>query len=204
MSAELKAVETSAIIRGSKSIKGTPAAKQAYIEGLRKYRDGDVRSAILYLTSAIDAGIDDFDILYYRGMCYLDIEDFERASDDFTVLLRMDPKNVDYLFHRGFAEYKCKKYPQAILDFTAIPDDEPECPGRWHYMGILFYKVEEYERAFDCYERALREFPTVPKIWINSGLVLDALKLHDRAEMAFAAAEKLDPQIKGKKKELQE
>jgi tetratricopeptide (TPR) repeat protein len=204
MSTEPEAAETLAIVRESKSIKGTAEAKQAYIEGLRRYRDGDVRSAISYLTTAIDAGIDDFDILYYRGMCYLDIEKWGQASDDFTVLLRMDPKNVDYLFHRGFAEYKNKKYPQAILDFTAIPDGELECAGRWHYMGILFYKNGEYDRAFDCYERALREFPTVPKIWINSGLVLDAMQLHDRAEMAFAAAEKLDPQLKGTKRELQE
>ena len=204
MSTEPEAAETPAIVRESKSIKGTPEAKQAYIEGLRRYRDGDARSAISYLTTAINVGIDDFDILYYRGMCYLDIEDWEHASDDFTVLLRMDPKNADYLFHRGFADYKNKKYAQAILDFTAIPDDESECSGRWHYMGILFYKMGEYDRAFDCYERALREFPTVPKIWINSGLVLNALNLHERAEMAFTAAEKLDPRLKGKKRELQE
>ena len=204
MSIEPETAKTLPIVREPKSIKGTPEAKQAYIEGLRKYRDGDVQSAISYLTTAITAGIDDFDILYYRGMCYLDIEDYEHASDDFTVLLRMDPKNLDYLFHRGFAEYKNKNYSQAILDFTAIPDNESEWAGRWHYMGILFYKIGEYDRAFACYERALREFPTVPKIWINSGVVLDALKLHDRAEMAFAAAEKLDPQLMGKKRELQE
>jgi tetratricopeptide (TPR) repeat protein len=109
MSPEPEVGETPAMVRKSKNIQGTLEAKQAYKEGLRRYRDGDVRSAISYLTTAIAGGIDDLDIFYYRGLCYLDIEDWDRASADFTVLVRMDPKNVDYLFQHGFAECMRKK-----------------------------------------------------------------------------------------------
>jgi tetratricopeptide (TPR) repeat protein len=71
-------------------------------------------------------------------------------------------------------------------------------------MGVLFYKSGQYDEAFTCYEQALREFPMVPKIWINSGIVFAALNLHDRAELAYAAAKRLDPRLNGQKLEFQE
>ena len=72
-------------------------AKKAYIEGLKRYRDGDMKEACNYFTSAIAGGITDFDILYYRGMCHLDAGRYAEALTDFEVLIRQYPDNIETL-----------------------------------------------------------------------------------------------------------
>jgi tetratricopeptide (TPR) repeat protein len=174
---------------------GTDPAKQAYITGLKMYRDGDLKGACGYFTTAISAGINDFDILYYRGMCYLDTGDYQSALTDFEILVRNNPTNYEYLYRRGFIHYKLGMNSEAFHDFGQIPDDFDDFSIRWHYLSVLFFKANEPEPAFAAIERALGKFPTMPKIWFNAGVILTSMKLDDRADLAFQTAIKLDSRL---------
>jgi len=57
--------------------KGADQAKQTYIWGVKKYRDGDLKEPAVILPRQSRDGITDFDILYYRGMCHIfDVGDY--------------------------------------------------------------------------------------------------------------------------------
>ncbi|MDD1728959.1 MAG: tetratricopeptide repeat protein [Methanospirillum sp.] len=174
---------------------GSDPAKQAYINGLKKYRDGDLKAACPYFSQAINGGIGDFDILYYRGMCHLDAGDYQSALIDFEVLVRQYPKNPEYIFRRGFIHYKLGMNAEAIRDLALVPEDFDDCSIRWHYLAVLFYKLEDREAALAAIEKALLKFPTMPKIWFNAGVILAAMDLGDRADLAFVTAAKLDPRL---------
>jgi len=174
---------------------GSDPAKQAYILGLKKYRDGDLKAACPYFSQAINGGIDDFDILYYRGMCHLDAGDYQSALIDFEVLVRRQPENPEYLFRRGFIHYKLGMTAEAIRDLALVPEDFDDCSIRWHYLAVLFYKVGDYEAALSAIEKALAKFPTMPKIWFNAGVILSAMDLSGRADLALATASKLDSRL---------
>ncbi len=174
---------------------GSDPAKQAYINGLKKYRDGDLKAACPYFSQAIDGGIGDFDILYYRGMCHLDAGDYQSALTDFEVLVRQYPENPEYLFRRGFIHYKLGMSAEAIRDLALVPEDFDDCSIRWHYLAVLFYKLGDREAALAAIEKALLKFPTMPKIWFNAGVILAAMDLGDRADLAFVTAAKLDPRL---------
>lgn len=172
-------------------------AKQAYIQGLKKYRDGDLKEACRYFTHAINGGIGDFDILYYRGMCHLDDSDYQAALTDFEVLVRHHPENPEYLFRRGFIHYKLGMNAEAIRDMTLVPEDFDDCSIRWHYLSVLHYNDGDHEAALAAIEKALLKFPTMPKVWFNAGVILAAMDLGDRADLAFATAAKLDSRLAG-------
>ena len=177
------------------SNEGPDPAKQAYIEGLKKYRDGDLNSACTFFTRAIDGGIGDFDILYYRGMCHLNAGNFSAALTDFEVLIRHDPKNPEYIFRRGFIHYKLGMNAEAIYDLALVPEEFDDCSIRWHYLAVLIFKAGDYEGALAAIEKALLKFPTMPKVWFNAGVILTAMNLADRAELAFVTAAKLDARL---------
>lgn len=183
---------------------GQVPAKQSYILGLKQYRDGDLKGACINFSRAIDAGIDDFDILYYRGMCHLDAGEYSHALTDFEVLVRHDPDNPEYLFRRGFIHYKLGMNSEAIRDFALVPEDFDDCSIRWHYLAVLLYKAGDPGAALAAIEKALQKFPTMPKVWFNAGVILSSMDLADRAELAFVTAAKLDPRLAGVSRRIME
>ncbi len=184
------------------SDQGMLPAKKAYIEGLKRYKEGDLKSALVYFTSAIEGGIDDFDILYYRGMCHLDNGDYEAALIDFEVLVRKESSKPEWRFRRGVALYKLHRYPEALEDMASIPEDHDDFSIRWHYLAVLYYLAREYDRALGAIEKALVIFPTMPKIWFNAGIILRDSDLADRAELAFSTAARLDSRLTTAKREI--
>jgi tetratricopeptide (TPR) repeat protein len=177
------------------SNEGADPAKQAFIEGLKKYRDGNLREACFFFTRAIEGGINDFDILYYRGMCHLDAGDYQAALTDFEVLVRHDPGNPEYLFRRGFIHYKSGMNREALRDFALVPEDFDDCSIRWHYLAVLLFKAGDSQAALFAIEKALLKFPTMAKVWFNAGIILSAMDLADRADLAFRTASRLDARL---------
>jgi tetratricopeptide (TPR) repeat protein len=174
---------------------GPDPAKQAYIEGLKKYRDGDMRGACTYFSRAIDGGIGDFDILYYRGMCHIDAGNYQSALTDFEVLVRQHPDNPEFIFRRGFIHYKLGMETEALRDFAMVPETYDDCSIRWHYLAVLLFKRGDLDAALGAIEKALLKFPTMPKVWFNAGVILSATDLQNRAILAFATAAKLDSRL---------
>jgi tetratricopeptide (TPR) repeat protein len=184
--------------------KNADLGKQEYIKGLQLYRDGELKGACAFFTRAIDAGIDDFDILYYRGMCYLDGANYLEALTDFEVLVRHDPDNPEYQFRRGFIHYKLGKNGEAMRDFGLIPKEYDDFSIRWHYLAVLLFKAGDPESALAAIEKALFKFPTMPKVWFNAGVILAFMDIHDRADLAFATAVKLDSRLEGAPRRIME
>ncbi|HWQ66775.1 MAG TPA: tetratricopeptide repeat protein [Methanospirillum sp.] len=174
---------------------GSDPAKRAYIEGLKRYRDGDLKTAAGYFTEAIEGGIGDFDILYYRGMCYLDIGNYASALTDFEVLVRYNPTNPEFLFRRGFIHYKLGMEHEALRDLALVPEDFDDCSIRWHYLAVLLLKTGDPQAALGAIEKSLLKFPTMPKVWFNAGVILTAVGLADRADLAFSTAARLDARL---------
>jgi len=179
-------------------------AKKAYIEGLKRYRDGELKDACAHFTNAISGGITDFDILYYRGMCHLNEGKYTKALTDFEVLIRQYPDKPEYLFRRGFIRYKTGDVTGAISDFILIPADHNDFSIRWHYLSVLYYKAGDYDAALGAIEKALSLFPTMPKVWFNAGIIMQAGGLSDRADLAINTAARLEPKLASAKREILE
>ena len=60
------------------------------------------------------------DIAYYfRGVCFLSVEEFDQAAADFTVCIENGISETESIFNRGLSYLQSGKYEEAKADFTA-------------------------------------------------------------------------------------
>lgn len=55
---------------------------------------------------------------YVRGCAYEKLDQVERAIQDFTIVLELDPEHVNAAYARGAAENKRGNYIKAIEDYN--------------------------------------------------------------------------------------
>lgn len=99
---------------------------------------------------------------YYRGVCYIAVEEFENAVSDFTVCIDHGLNKEESTFNRGVSYLQSGKFEEARADFTACIDQE--------YMtdDALFYRAYTYSYQ-ENYEAALQDLNTCVEHQYNLG-----------------------------------
>lgn len=60
-----------------------------------------------------------------RGMCYIQLEEYQKAEQDCSASIKIDPKYVKSYFRRGLARKHLNKLEEAIDDFQDVLTLEP-------------------------------------------------------------------------------
>ncbi|GBU25742.1 hypothetical protein R83H12_02397 [Fibrobacteria bacterium R8-3-H12] len=68
---------------------------------------------------------DDTAPLLNRGAAYYNKGNYDRAIDDYTAVLRIEPDNHEALYNRGIAHYLKGDYDLAIEDYKAVLQIDP-------------------------------------------------------------------------------
>jgi|SRR5690554_4461744 len=87
------------------------------VEGIQNYKDGNYKDAIEYLTTAIEADTNDFELYYYRGLSELKIHFYIEAVDDFSKYIDFFFYEPDGFFQRGLAKFYLFEKEKAKEDF---------------------------------------------------------------------------------------
>ena len=91
-----------------------------------------------------------------RAILYIKINKFERALEDFSKAIELDPKNaLRYSTRAIFFEENLKDYNQAILDYSnaiyLMPNDESFFSSR----AAIYFKVGDISSAIKDFQQAL-------------------------------------------------
>jgi tetratricopeptide (TPR) repeat protein len=136
-----------------------------------------------------------------RGVVYalrksrFDREDWNRAMDDWTQVIRLDPKHDVALNNRCEARAKLGLVPEALADCNAslqiLPNDDDALKNR----GFTYLKLGQIERAISDYDAALKQKPKFAEALYGRGLA--KLKKGDAAggNADLAAAKALQANI---------
>jgi tetratricopeptide (TPR) repeat protein len=92
------------------------------LEGIQKYKDGEYPEALEYLTIAIEADTNDYELYNYRGLTELKIHFYEEAENDFTKYLEYFFYEPDGYFQRGLAKFYLTEKEEARKDFEVAAD----------------------------------------------------------------------------------
>jgi len=75
-----------------------------------------------------------------RAFCYAKMNDFLKAINDYTSVLKIDSKNVHALHNRGISYERIEKYKEAIQDLTKVLEYDPKNANALFNRGCCYDK----------------------------------------------------------------
>jgi len=116
---------------------------------------------------------------YNRGIAYSEKGEVERAIEDYTQAIDLNPKFADAYIKRGLAYTKKGEFDKAIADYTKAIELNPDYADAYYRRSKVWLHLGQPEKA-------KADMQTASKIGINSSTALDeTLQNYDRAWKAL-------------------
>lgn len=134
-----------------------------------------------------------------RGNLYFDDKDYDRALEDFTRQLAIDPKrkedSVSASAHNGIGKVLATKRQceQAIVEFTKAIDLSANVESYWWRRGDAYYGCKKYDQATADFSKAIDLEASADNYW-RRGYTLQKLDRWNDAASDFARVAEMQPQ----------
>ena len=89
------------------------------------------------------------DANYYRGACYLTLNEFEKADADFDACISHDLYPDESTYYRGLTRLQMGRYEEAKADLTASIEKEFNLNDSLRFRAIASNFLGEYQEAID-------------------------------------------------------
>ena len=110
-----------------------------FFKGIQFNNNGELLLAFNYFSNAIRTAPDFSTAYYERGIVNGRLNKFDRAVEDFSRVIELDPDDVFAYNNRGLARARgLKKYNEAIADFTKAVELDPQFAGAYDNRGIAY------------------------------------------------------------------
>jgi len=170
-------------------------------KGDKSFTQKDWGSAVRYYTHSLEIwvekdGLDKkIDLYYCRGKAYLYKLDYVKAIDDFSIVLKLNPKITEIYHRRGDAYKGIKKYDLAIKDYNKVIKLEPKYSEIfWVYYGrgISYAHTNNYPLAFEDFNKTIQFAPTFASVYRFRGLYYKDINEYEKAMKDFNKAIELE------------
>jgi len=128
-----------------------------------------------------------------RGIAYDSKKDYDRAIQDYTEAIRLNPSYAYAFNNRGGAYGDKKEYDRAIQDYDQAIRLNPSYALAFNNRGNAYYYKKDYDRAIQDYDQVIRLNPSFAEAFYSRGLAYDNKKDFDRAIQDFDQAIRLNP-----------
>jgi len=89
-----------------------------------------------------------------RGNAYAELNEYERAIEDFSKAIELNPALAEAYNNRGLAYAELNKYERAIEDYNKAIELNPNDAEAYANIGIVYLKIRRYEEAARDLKRA--------------------------------------------------
>jgi tetratricopeptide (TPR) repeat protein len=129
--------------------------------GLAAAEQGDYDTAIEFFTKAIESGelsVEHQSIVYFnRAVTWDKKGEYDKAIDDYTSTIAIDPKNIYAYDNRGIANYKNGDYDGAIVDYSKIIEIDPNIARTWYNRACCYALKGEKDKAISDLKEAITQ-----------------------------------------------
>jgi tetratricopeptide (TPR) repeat protein len=127
-----------------------------------------------------------------RGIAYFSKNDYQKAIDDLTTAIGLNPRIPEAFFHRGTAYNKMHKYRKAVSDFSAAIHLKRDYAEAFNNRGIIFFApFKQYEEALGDFTIAIQLKPDFAMAFYNRGFVRHKMGDIKGGDNDIATAKKL-------------
>jgi tetratricopeptide (TPR) repeat protein len=116
-----------------------------------------------------------------RGNDWYAKKDLDKALEDYTAAVRLDPKYHWAWHNKGLVEYEKKQYDRAIEDCNEAIRLDASYVSAYNYRGLCYAAKKESEKAMDDYTEAIRLDSKYHWAYYNRGELWYAKGEYDKA-----------------------
>lgn len=138
-------------------------AKELFQEGQGFFVEGKYGESIVYFSKAIEAGEKTEMAYLSRGVAYFRMEQFDKAAQDFNIVIDINSGNFRAHFYRGISYMAEKEYEKAIKDFDNTIKIKSDYGAAFFARGTAYAQLgNEYEAqrsiqtAISCSEASMQ------------------------------------------------
>jgi tetratricopeptide (TPR) repeat protein len=192
-------VVTLIVLLGAGPARGAVTPKQYWAAGDRYAENKLFLDAVASYTQAIrtntgEVGVEDVARIFNRrGLAYQNMEEPDKAIDDFSNAVRLDEKNPEFYLNRGRLYLQLKQYGDARNDMDAVIKLDPRNAEAYAARGRASLEAGDRDQAMADYEKAVTlDTQNVPA-WYGLGLAYKGAGRTDDALRAFNRLLELEP-----------
>ena len=120
---------------------------------------------VLILTFSVVAGcgvgVSDYDDAVLEGVSNLNLNKPEKAFEDFSRAIEIDPARADGYAGRGNTLNTLGRYEEALKDYDKAIKIDPKLANAYVNRGSAYSHLEKYEMAILDYEKGLELDPEI-------------------------------------------
>ena len=113
-----------------------------------------------YFSNAIRIRPNSEEALYGRGLWYQEHDEFDKAIQDYTSIIKINPKNKSAHFNLGYLhQVHLKVYSEAVKHFSRAIEVDPQYAEAYLNRGLCFESMGNIVAAKKDFEAALANRP---------------------------------------------
>jgi tetratricopeptide (TPR) repeat protein len=121
------------------------------LQGLERHEE-----AVNCLLNATETGKGFPQAHYLLGCTFNQNAAYDKAEEQFSVLLVKNPDVADLYYNRGFARYHLERYAEAIEDFAHVCELEPKSGDAHYQIGVCHHRLGQADPAIEHLEKAVQ------------------------------------------------
>ncbi|MEW6455084.1 MAG: VWA domain-containing protein [Acidobacteriota bacterium] len=172
-----------------------------YKKGERALNNKNYHEAIEYLSKSIKSWSKPAKkfslaiVFNLRGIAYSELKEYNKAIEDFTEAIKLNPKYEEAFNNRGVAYYNSGEYDRAIEDYTEAIRLEKGYPQSLHNRGLAYLEIGEYDKAIEDFTKEVSLNPKSPEAYDLRGMAYLRMGLKEKALEDFVKALEINPEF---------
>ena len=177
-------------LHAAKSLENAIAMDSTNSQYLAEYAElqtelGNSYQAVSFYRRAVDNSSENLNLKCSLGKAYMNIEDYQRAYEVFSMIQTKDSTNLVYNKQLGLAAVKTNKTELAIRMFESVLAHNPYDFNDYLNLISLYLKNKNAVHIIRTSDRALYFFPENPVILLREANSLYVMKEYEEAISPF-------------------
>ncbi len=131
--------------------------------------------------------------LLSRGLEYFSQGDYERASAEFSKIIKNNPDDKDAYYYLGITFLRAEKYSEAVAPFKKVLELDPNYKGARRNLGVAYLNLKSNDLAIKQLQLSIDQDPQDATAYFYLGRVLQQKKLYKESLIKFQTVLSLDP-----------
>jgi tetratricopeptide (TPR) repeat protein len=168
------------------------SAKELYMVGYAFFRKEDDQKAIAFYDKAIQKGLNDGAIHFYKGLSLRYLKKYNDALVEIDKSLQLEPQNQEFMNEKGMVYYDQSDYDKALQVFEAAEKLPNTFPEPFFWVARIYQEKKAYKKALNAYYEAKKNLPVSNSHYYNTLTaigVLEYLETKDYQKSARAYEE---------------